>query len=83
MNRCKMNRSAIRETLGAGIIAGPSGADTWLPILPVEKQGTLVTTAHKRLSTSAVRVLPAGGREEYFSLVGDSGQKPGRALGGT
>jgi hypothetical protein len=37
----KMNRSPIRETLGAGIIAGPCGADTWLPILPVEKQGDL------------------------------------------
>lgn len=42
----------------------------------------MVTTAHERLSPSAVRVLPVG-PEEDFSLVGDSGQKPGRASGGT
>jgi len=30
-----------------------------------------------------VRVLPVGGREEDFSLVADSGQKPGRVWGGT
>jgi hypothetical protein len=45
-------------------------------------RGTLVTAAHTRLSTSAARVLPVGGREEDFSLAGDSGQKPGRASGG-
>ena len=35
----QMNRSPIRETLEAGIIAGASGADTRVPILPLEKPG--------------------------------------------
>jgi len=45
-----------------------------------ETGGPLVTTAHERLSPSAARVLPVG-REEDFSLVGDSGQKSGPRLG--
>jgi hypothetical protein len=39
-----------------------------------ETDGTLVTTAHEELSTSAVRVLLVGSREEDVSLVGIFGR---------
>ena len=39
-----------------------------------ETECTLVTTAHEELSTSAVRVLLVGSREEDVSLVGFFGR---------
>ena len=79
----KMNRSPIREALGAGIMLVQVAPTRGTNSSGGETECTLVTTAHEELSTSAVRVLLVGSREEDVSLVGFFWQKPGRAAGGT
>jgi hypothetical protein len=46
-----------------------------------ETKGTLVTTAHEELSTSAGRVLLVGSREDDFFLIGEILGRSQAALG--